>query len=190
MTRQPAEFSNALSVFFLKKDGYFSKDIGIKQGTISWTYGSSKNSIDIYLVAETEEKEGYINLNYTINGEIKMNYNITLTTTPCNFGGKRYWFICPLTKNGKYCGKRVGVIYNYDRWFGCRHCCNVAYNSQFQGKRFRYTSVCQPDVDKAYEEIGRFYYKGKPTRKYRRYMRLRNSLDNAFYKVLGKDLKI
>ena len=28
--------------------------------------------------------------------EIKCDYKIQLTTTPCNLGGVRYWFICPM----------------------------------------------------------------------------------------------
>ncbi|MCA9947859.1 MAG: hypothetical protein KC449_30465, partial [Anaerolineales bacterium] len=49
----------------------------------------------------------------------------------CNFGGHRYWFICPLTANGRYCGRRVGKLYLApgSRYFACRHCQNLTYRS-------------------------------------------------------------
>jgi len=49
---------------------------------------------------------------------------------PC-FGGKRWWFICPLTKNGQYCGRRVRVLYQRPGciYFRCRHCYDLTYLS-------------------------------------------------------------
>jgi hypothetical protein len=72
------------------------------------------------------------------------------------------------------------VIYSVDKWFGCRYCANIAYQAQFEGGRFRIGSVTEPDVEKAYNEIKRFYYAGKPTRKYKRYLRLRDKMDNSW----------
>ena len=43
--------------------------------------------------------------------------------TPCNFGGKRQWFLCP------DCKKRVAIIYG-GKYFRCRHCHNLTYSSQ------------------------------------------------------------
>jgi len=36
-----------------------------------------------------------------------LDYTIELVTTSCNFGGVRYWFICPLVVNSWPCGRRV-----------------------------------------------------------------------------------
>jgi hypothetical protein len=59
--------------------------------------------------------EPYVKLNYTItdrdSGEkTDCDYKIGLTTTPYHFGGVRYWFICPLSRNGVPCGRRVGIV--------------------------------------------------------------------------------
>ena len=51
---------------------------------------------------------------------------VELTWTPCNYGGKRPWFICPATG----CGRRVAVIYGAGRYFACRHCYDLTYASQ------------------------------------------------------------
>jgi len=85
-----------------------------------------------------------------------------------------------------YCGKRVGVIYGVDKWFGCRYCADIAYQAQFEGGSFRVGSVTEPDVEKAYEEIKLEYYNGKPTRKYMRYLRLTDKMNNSWARVAMK----
>ena len=96
------------------------------------------------------------------------------------------WFICPLYKNGQYCGRRVGVLYNIGKWFGCRHCGEIAYQAQFEGGKFRMSSVCEPDVERAYNEIKREYYNGQPTRRYKRYLRLREKMDKSWRRAIIK----
>jgi hypothetical protein len=55
---------------------------------------------------------------------------VWLTWTPCNYGGQRPWFICPNEVNGHRCKRRVAVLYLASRYFLCRHCCQLAYQSQ------------------------------------------------------------
>lgn len=43
--------------------------------------------------------------------------------TPCNFGGYRYWFLCP------GCGRRVAILYAAGKYFLCRHCYRLTYAS-------------------------------------------------------------
>ena len=115
--------------------------------------------------------------------KVDMRYKVPLVTTPCNYGGRRYWFVCPLSKNGVYCGKRVGIIYNVDKWFGCRYCADIAYQAQFEGGNFRVGSITEPDVEKVYNNVKLKYYNGKPTRRYRRYLRLREKMDDSWIRA-------
>jgi hypothetical protein len=75
-----------------------------------------------------------IELSYTINpgkeDEEHIRYHVPYTRTPCNFGGYRYWFICP----SRRCGRRVAKLYSLRRYFLCRHCHNLAYASQNEDK--------------------------------------------------------
>lgn len=158
-----------------------------KYGGIRWSRGDWENNINFWVSTESS----YVELIYTVtvywSGEkADMKYRVPLTTTPCNYGGWRYWFICPLYRNGQYCGRRVGVIYSVDKWFGCRRCADVAYAAQFEGGNFRVGSVTEPDVEKAYNEIKRFYYAGKPTKRYKRYLRLREKMDNSWIRAFTK----
>jgi hypothetical protein len=200
MARQQAEWSNRISIFFLKKHGYLHKDYSRKSGSIKWTYGSSDegSSVGLAVVRDnwgTLEEKTYLELTYThtdswSDEKSDMNYRVELATAPCNLGGKRYWFLCPLSKNGQYCGRRVGVIYSIGKWFGCRHCGEIAYQSQFEGGKFRVGSVCEPDVEKAYNEIKIKYYNGQPTRKYKRYLRLRDRMDDSWIRAAAKFGKV
>ncbi len=190
MAKQQADGSNRFSVFFLKKHGYFNKDWTHMSGGITWTYGYSerKNNISFTVIKEnwnTPQEQAHINLRYTQtdswSGEkSEMDFNVQLTTTPCKYGGKRYWFICPLYKNGQYCGKRVGVIFSIGKWFGCRHCGNIAYASQMRGGKYRGSSITCPDIDKLEQEMKRWYYRGQPTKKHKRLIRMNEKLNNAF----------
>jgi hypothetical protein len=53
---------------------------------------------------------------------------VALEWTPCNFGGERSWFICP----GAGCGRRVAVLCGPGRYFLCRHCYDLSYESQHE----------------------------------------------------------
>jgi hypothetical protein len=72
-----------------------------------------------YITIETKPEA--IELDYTISydGESKkINYEIPLSWTSCNYGGKRPWFICP----GEGCGRRVAMLYSRHGYFLCRNC--------------------------------------------------------------------
>ncbi|CAM3948434.1 hypothetical protein PSAR109036_01030 [Psychrobacter arenosus] len=64
------------------------------------------------------------NLNYTHKGK-HYQYDVAVTTTPCNYGNCRYWWSCP------NCHKRVGVLYKAGLYV-CRHCLGLNYHSQHQ----------------------------------------------------------
>ena len=58
---------------------------------------------------------------------------IALEWTPCNFGGERPWFVCP----GIACGRRVAILYGQGKYFLCRHCYDLRYESQREDKMDR-----------------------------------------------------
>ncbi len=187
MAKQEAEWSHRLSVRFLKKHGYLES--GWRYGRIKWTYGMNGNESCIgFAITINENEDDNIKLQYTHTGrwsskKSEMDFKIPLTTTPCNYSSVRYWFICPLTKNGQYCGRRVGVIYSIGKWFGCRHCSDICYATQLRGGKFRGCSVSYPDIEKAEQEVKRKYYNGKMTRKYKRVIRMNEKLNNDFIKM-------
>ncbi len=53
---------------------------------------------------------------------------VRFETTPCHFGGKRQWFLCP------GCTRRVAVLCGVGGSFFCRHCHQLRYLSQSQSR--------------------------------------------------------
>jgi len=58
---------------------------------------------------------------------------VPLEWTACNFGGERPWFVC----SGAGCGRRVALLYALGRYFLCRHCYDLAYESQRESGMYR-----------------------------------------------------
>ena len=173
--KEEADSLKQVSVSFLRKHGYFNT--GWYSGTITWSR-NGKETGNINIQSFISNNEQYVKFIYTQTdnntGEKKdLDYKIPLTTTPCYFGGKRYWFVCPWHTNGVYCGKRVGVLYLSGKYFACRHCHNLTYNSRNENRKYKhYPLFAVLDGYKKAEEIEkqikRRFYAGKPTRKQRR----------------------
>ena len=57
---------------------------------------------------------------------------IAFDTTPCHYGGHRYWFLCP------HCDRRVAVLYGgLEPLFLCRHCLNLTYECRNEDRANR-----------------------------------------------------
>ncbi|MFT8600103.1 MAG: hypothetical protein ABF709_07910 [Leuconostoc pseudomesenteroides] len=51
-------------------------------------------------------------------------HKVKLTTTSPNYGGVRYWFVCPI------CDKRKGTLYDVRSVMACRSCAKLYYPLQ------------------------------------------------------------
>ncbi len=58
-------------------------------------------------------------------------HRIWISWTACNYGGKRAWFVC-----SRGCGHRVAILYG-NGTLACRHCRELAYESQQDSGRHR-----------------------------------------------------
>jgi len=188
--KDTVEDCRSMSISFLKMHDYLSEN-SCRPGGISWKncYGEETSSIGI--VVSTFEGEKYVRFYYTVtnrsSGEkTDYDYKVALTTTRCNFGGVRYWFICPLSRNGVYCGRRVGMLYSPpgSHYYGCRHCFDLSYESRNESRLGRigqlgYLLKAERQIEELSSRVKRSFYAGKPTRKYRRLIRMQNRL-NAY----------
>lgn len=66
---------------------------------------------------------GSLHLDYSIDGMPRPQV-ITISRTPCHYGGTRPWFTCPVR------GERVAKLYLRGGRFACRHCQRLVYASQ------------------------------------------------------------
>lgn len=112
-THGRAEHYNALTISHLHKSGV------LEHGYIGgWQWNNGKSTIHIKTIGQQ------LILGYSAQGK-DFNYPVQTTTTPCNYGGVRYWFECP------NCHKRVGKLYIAENlMFECRKCQNLNYATQ------------------------------------------------------------
>ncbi len=174
-SKTEADYVKKIETSFLKKHEYFR--YWWRSGTVTWTTHFGKESSVGIEVSLNNDTFKYLRIHYTQTsndtGEKKdFDYKIPLTTTPCRFGGVRYWYICPMSRSGVYCGRRVGVLYKVGDFFACRHCNDLTYESRkVSGRQKAFGRIISfPEIDKARENVKREYYNGKPTKKYLRYL--------------------
>jgi hypothetical protein len=170
------ETSRALSIRFLKKLGYLSNYY--RSGTVTWTQGCSgyKSSIGITAFMRSDDQHFCLKYTHTSYGGVKteLNYRVEIVSTPCHFGGKRYWFICPLVRGGVPCRRRVGVLYGAGKYYGCRRCHDLAYQSQQETHSGMWSFLSKyvfNDLEEKEAALRVKYWRGRPTKRYRRLLR-------------------
>lgn len=183
------EASKRVELSWLKKQKYLD---GFRGGNINWSINGEPTG-NINIQVDTYSDNPNIKFVYKVrrNGEEwkDIDFSFRMESTPCRFGGKKWFFICGLSKNGQHCGKRVRILYQAGDYFGCRHCADLTYDSCNESKRFRhgmwkiFTNESKAeDYYKKY--VKREYYRGKPTKKYKRYLAISNNLsDRDLYEI-------
>jgi hypothetical protein len=101
-------------------------------GSLQWA-SRSGSTASVLVVGGRET----VRLDYTVkppggDGQ-SVSQHIPIQWTPCRFGGERPWFICDVSSNGVYCGRRVARLYGGGRLFACRHCYHLGYAIQRGG---------------------------------------------------------
>jgi hypothetical protein len=87
-----------------------------RAGSWQWTYRSGRQCSIGYEVLTHEMTTPRLRLSYSrtrAGAEEKesVDYRVRLATSRPRFGGLRWWFICPLTVNGRPCRRRMGKLY-------------------------------------------------------------------------------
>jgi len=112
-----------LDVRYLQRNGF------LRPGTSSsqrWSrHGEPVGSINLR-ADHWDVVLSYSHRGYDDSPEWK-EYAVPLEWTPCHYGGSRPWFRCPASG----CGRRVAILYG-GSVFACRHCYQLAYDSQHE----------------------------------------------------------
>ena len=116
-TRRVVEHCSCLDINRLRRQELFNPGLPY---TITWRNKRGESSIGLYV-----RSKDLVELSYTTNGE-SVSYTVPVVWTPCNYGGERPYFLCP----GRDCGRMVSKLYLSGRYFFCRHCQNLSYQSQ------------------------------------------------------------
>lgn len=174
--RGTAEETKRIELAWLRRHNYLGGYFG---GTLSWSSnGEPTGQINVRI--NTSEEPNII-FDYKVRSNSasewrEVKYSFPMTSVPCGYGGKKWFFVCSLSRNGVYCGKRARNLYLAGDYFGCRTCANLSYQSCNESKRYRGMFKILTQGWKAEEyyikNVKRRFYKGKPTRKYRRYLKI------------------
>ena len=173
MSKTEAEILKKIQIWSLKKRGFLN---GWVTGELSWTQEPSGLESSIRADVSTFRGKQFLQIHdmeEKQSGMQEIFYKIPLTTTPCFFGGIRYWFVCPWYSDGNYCGKRVGVLYKGGKYFACRHCYNLTYRSRKLSGYWKTIGVVVSitELQELEEMVGRRFYAGKMTRRYKSYLK-------------------
>ena len=115
-TRGTAENSLPLDIRRLKREGCLTFG---REFSWQWLNGLGNPYASIGATVHGD----YLTLQYTHKKTEDVSQKVYFTYTPCNYGGERIWFRCPS------CGRRCAVIYGCGKFFACRVCCNLTYQT-------------------------------------------------------------
>jgi hypothetical protein len=129
-------------------------------GTFTWTRASGANSSIGYVVTGTDHAQAVV-LRYRWRGSESVRIPVGLTSTPAPFGGRRWWFLCPLSG----CDRRSGKLYlpRGAKYFGCRKCHRLTYRScqeSHQAERLACRLGLSADEARLWERLRRRRQKG------------------------------
>ena len=95
-------------------------------------------------------------------------YSVWLERTPCHYGGRRTWFLCP----ARGCGRRVAILY-CGKVFACRRCYRLVYECQRESesdradrRAWKIRERCKDDFGSLFDPL--FKPKGMHERTFRR----------------------
>lgn len=128
-----------LDINWLNRKGYLAQG---RRSSVHWWRGNEHvGSIDIYA------EEASLLLEYkTCFGDgdwESVTERVFLSWTYCNYGGRRPWFVCPGVRNGIPCRRRVAKLFLLGKYFLCRHCYDLVYESQRESKLHRSLNIEQ-----------------------------------------------
>lgn len=163
MKMPTCERADQISVFVLRKHGYFRHQN--VRGTLRWySHDQLSGSVGVFFDAARRTFQ----CSYSVDDR-DHHLSVTLTQTPCNFGGARSWFLCP------GCNSRMAILYLSSDALECRRCQGLTYRSSQtthvgqMGALIRFMQL-DVSVGEEYSERRSKFWKRRPTKRHRRWL--------------------
>jgi hypothetical protein len=128
--------ARSVDILTLQRKGVFTKE-SAWSGLITWSRNEEVAASLSFVLEYGESGPTGVRFMYTITdkdtGERKdYTYTVPVVSTRCNYGGMRWWFICPIVMNGRACQRPCRIIYRPPgaEYFGCRECHELTYESR------------------------------------------------------------
>lgn len=138
-SKDTADSCRRIDINFMLRQGYLRPGrqfaLSWKRGNEScgWIGGVAKENHVVFAYKARERGGEWQDIEETV----------PIVYTPCNYGGQRPWFICPGVISGRTCRRRVGTLYGGGWYYLCRHCYDLAYQSQREDVGDRLLSKAQ-----------------------------------------------
>lgn len=173
------EQEKTLTTGYLSKCGYFKTKYKAT-GYTGWTSNRTKD-LDISIISIMEKDKERVILNYIDFDNIKVKQTIYLTSKASNLGNGLIWFfICPFT--GATCRN---LIFVSNRFMHRSNLINAMYGTQSESKYWRKIFQLMPNIptvnkilDEPKKPNYKKYYKGKLTKRYKKYLSTIQQWDN------------
>lgn len=114
-----------ISLSQLAREGYLRAGVGYG-GSLRWMRSDGSTAANIGIAVNTKDSEdAWLHLSYSVNGQ-SVAYRVRLVSRSCNFGGMRWYMVCPVCDD-----RRVMKLHlpSSGRYFGCRDCHDLTYKS-------------------------------------------------------------
>lgn len=172
--------TDSLKRLDLRKSGGLKSVVTGNDSALEITWKNPQGEILLEALFEKGGKWTYCSLSYafkTLSGDFRaLTEHLELERTPCYFGGKRPWFLCP------GCHRRRLVLYFQGETFRCRLCHNLTYASANENRgspfyHYRRLYRLEEAIGTLRARMKRENYAGQPTRKQKRLV----TLERQFY---------
>lgn len=141
---------------------------------ISWSSSRGKHcSIVIDVCPPDRLHFRYTTTSGSTGEKRNSDYYVYIVSTPCNYGGQRWWFRCPA------CNRRCRILYLAPGsvYFACRICHDLTYTSQQEGRN-RWSPLF--DAMTKFPELERQYMRTRSGKKRNRLERKMGDLYREF----------
>ncbi len=168
-----------MTISFFKKHGYLKDGLSYASWSLNWIRNDMPNgSISFSVSRDDERGTGHIRVFFTQTDRAtqekkEYDYKISIISTPCYFGWRRWWFLDPCKETPLRCS----ILYLQDNGaFASRKTLNLAYESQNEsrfGRRLSFLMGMNATKAIVLQRTMKYPYRnGKETKKMKRFLKL------------------
>lgn len=133
-SRSTVDSQHTINVSYLKKQELLESG---KSGSLTWSCKGKQTAAINYQVKDNGIQLIYNHLDNNTKEWQAIKQFVFFDYTPCHYGGQRVWLRCT------ECNRRVTALHSAGKYFLCRHCYGLNYQSQHEDFYDRQLSKAQ-----------------------------------------------
>ena len=182
----------SVDILELQNSDAFDKKVPWNWRRLSWFRNDKVVASISYRVEFGNDTPTALRFIYTVTDNLscerrEYDYIVPVVSTPCHYGGKRWWFICPRVIDGRSCQKRCRIIYlpPTSEYFGCRECSQLTYESRQKHRDKFYEGFEKPlrEIKEAEQKLTKTNNWEKREKIWRKMSRASSAIEN-FHNIL------